>query len=241
MSSRLSNPIAREYLSQGVSRRLKVLERCICNIYCLFPPEKRNLLTKNELTDLSINLHAFFVNISGILDNLAWVFVYEKNLYGSAKVGKLGKYDVGLFNKKTLKYLWPKLSDYLKTESMGNWYKEYSKNYRDALAHRIPLYVPPSALNEKEGEKYAQIEEQLQLLDMGNPEELTRYEQLREEQSDLGRPCVLFAHSFREKCKQVYFHAQVIADFMTVKEIIDRFCKELLENNIDSREKQKDC
>jgi hypothetical protein len=34
-----------------------------------------------DFSDLDINLHAFFVNISGILDNLGWVFVYENDLF----------------------------------------------------------------------------------------------------------------------------------------------------------------
>jgi hypothetical protein len=44
---------------------------------------------------------------------------------------------------------------------MQTWYTEYSKNYRDALAHRIPLYVPPSALNKEEQEEYMLLEKQL--------------------------------------------------------------------------------
>ena len=224
LEQKLLNAKSREYLMEGVRRRLKILNRCIHKIFELFPIDRRDLLTNDELTDLAINLHAFFVNISGIFDNLAWVFVYENDLYGSPREGRFGKFDIGLFNEKFQTHLEPNLRDYLKSETMQAWYNEYSKNYRDALAHRIPLYVPPSALNEDDGKRYKQIEEQIHMLDFSLPEAMTKYEQLLEEQRNLGRPCVLFAHSFREGCKYIYFHAQVIADFVTIEEIINKFC-----------------
>ena len=138
----VSNVKAREYLMEGVGRRLKTLIRCINNVFNIFPVDRNDLLTKDELADLSINLHAFVVNISGIFDNLAWIYVFENDLYGDPKEDKLTKFDIGLFNKKTQTRLWPNFTEYLNSETMQRWYKEYSKNYRDALAHRIPLYVP---------------------------------------------------------------------------------------------------
>ena len=48
--------------------------------------------------------------------------------------------------------------DYLNSEPIINWYSDYSKNYRDALAHRIPLYVPPSVLNKDDEKEYFELE-----------------------------------------------------------------------------------
>jgi hypothetical protein len=222
LNSKLHNEKSREYLTHGAGRRLKVLARCIENVFKIFPVDRSDFLIKDELTDLAINLHVFFVNISGILDNLAWVFVYENNLFGKREEGKISRHDVGLFNEKTQAHLGSGLNEYLKSDTLQTWYTEYSKNYRDALAHRIPLYVPPSALNKEEIERYRQIEEQL--WDYSSPEAVAGHQQIIEEQSKLGRPCVVFAHSYSEKSKLVYFHAQVIADFMTIEEIINKFC-----------------
>ena len=224
LASKIKNENSREYLMEGVGRRLGILARCVYNVFKLFPVDRKELLTKDELADLYINLHAFFINISGVFDNLGWVFIYENDLFGKPKDGKLGKCDIGLFNKKTQAHLGPILNKYLKSTSLQNWYTVYSKNYRDALAHRIPLYVPPAALNNEESKRYRQIEERLRGYSL--PEEMKEYLQMQEEQSKLGRPCVLFAHSCREECKVVYFHAQVIADFMTIEKIINIFCDE---------------
>lgn len=218
---KLTNEKASEYLMQGVSRRLNILARCLHNIFRIFPIEKTDLLPKDDLTDLNINLHAFFVNISGLFDNLAWVFVHENNLFGSSKEGKINKNGVGLFKKKTQKHFNAKFNEYLKSGSMRSWHTEYSKNYRDALAHRIPLYVPPAALNDKETEEYVSLHSQL---DYSSLEFIKRNNEILEKISNMGRACFLFTHSYEEACKHFYLHAQVIADFTTIEETIDKFC-----------------
>ena len=80
LSGNLRQEKAKEYLFHGAVRRLRVIYRCINNIFTIFPLERATLLNRDELDDVMINLHAFFVNIFGILDNLAWVFIHEKQL-----------------------------------------------------------------------------------------------------------------------------------------------------------------
>jgi len=105
---------------------------------------------------------------------------------------------------------------------MQTWYTKYSKNYRDALAHRIPLYVPPSALNKEEQNEYMLLEKQL--WDFSSLEAILQHNEMLEKQSQLGRACPLFAHSLNEGSKPLFLHAQVIADFLTIDEIIKKFC-----------------
>ena len=222
LRSKLTNEKACEYLVQGVGRRLNILTKCLQNIFRIFPVEKTDLLPRDDLTDLDINLHAFFVNISGIFDNLGWVFVYENDLFGNPKEGKINRHGVGLFNEKTQTHLMPELNTYLNSDRMQTWYTEYSKNFRDALAHRIPLYVPPSALNKEDKDKYMLLEKQL--ADFSSLETISQQVQVLEKQSQLGRACPLFTHSLNEESNHIFLHAQVIADFKTVDEIINKFC-----------------
>lgn len=219
----LSNEKAKEYLTQGVGRRLKTLSRCIYNIFTIFPADRTEHLSKEELADININLHAFFINISGIFDNLGWVFAYENNLLGKANEGKIPRNGVGLFCDGTQNHLSKDLNNYLNSEVIKTWYTDYSKNYRDSLAHRIPLYVPPSLLNKKEAEEFQNIEEQLQKLDLSKECDREKYDELRDMQQKLGTASHLFAHSLSEGCNPVYFHAQVLADFATVEETIEKF------------------
>jgi hypothetical protein len=222
LNTKLKSKRAQKYLMQGAGRRINILSRCIDNVFKIFPLEKSDLLSSNELTDLSINLHAFFVNISGILDNLGWVYIFENNLFGEPKEGKVNKYGVGLFNKKTQEHLNHRLKAYLTSSRTQSWYNNYSKNYRDALAHRVPLYVPPAALNDEEVEEYLSLERSL--WDFSSIDKIDGHDLNRIKQSQLGRPCHFFTHSLDEDRQPMYFHAQIITDFITIEEIVKKFC-----------------
>jgi hypothetical protein len=225
--SRLHDGKAKAYLLQGVARRLKSLTRCIENIFTIFPVDRTDRLSPEELTDVDINLHAFFVNIWGLFDNLAWVFVIEKGLFGRPKEGKLSKKDIGLFNRKTQSHLPESIRTYLTSEHIMSWYSEYSKNYRDALAHRIPMYIPPFILVGEEQEKYLALEEQIRKLDFSLPETPAICDELREKQEALGQPSLVFTHSFDEKSGFVFLHNQLIIDYLTVEEVLNTICDEL--------------
>ncbi len=227
--SKLRSSDSQVYLTQGVIRRLDTLVRCIKNIFRISSVERTEKLSPDELKDLTINLHAFFVNISGIFDNLGWVFVFEHNLLGRRKDGKLERKDIGIFNKKTQLHLPENLLKYLESRDLKSWYENYSKNFRDALAHRIPLYVPPAMLNENEGEEYQKLQDQLQTLDLSSPENLNRYEEILGQQMQLGQVSLFFAHLKNEGGDPVFFHAQVIVDYKTVEELVIKFCEAYVE------------
>jgi hypothetical protein len=221
----LKNEKAREYLMQGVGRRLKTLTRCINNIFAKFQADRVEHLLLDDLTDVNINLHAFFINIAGVFDNLGWVFVYENDLHGNTKDGKIDKNGVGLFNPKTQDHLNVDLRNYLNSDPIKSWYVDYSKNYRDSLAHRIPLYVPPSVLDNLQGMEFKNIVSQIQALDFSNNEDRKKYDELFEKQKKLGKASLFFAHSINEGSRPVYLHAQIISDYLTVEEIIHKFCE----------------
>lgn len=223
--SKLTNDKAKEYLMQGAGRRLNIVTRCIENIFRIFPIGQTEQLARDELTELGINLHAFFINTSGLFDNLGWVFAFEHDLLGEPKDGKLGRNDIGLFNRKNQIRLPDPLRKYLQSDHLRAWYAEYSKNYRDALAHRIPLYVPPSVLSGADQEKYLELEAQLQTLDLTKYENFEIYDDILEQQKQLGQASPLFAHSVGEKGRPVFLHAQVIADYATIEEVVKRFCE----------------
>lgn len=216
LSGNLKEEKAKEYLLHGVARRLDVIERCIENIYSIFPLERKELLSRDELKDLDINLHAFFVNIFGLLDNLAWVLIHEKRL-------KIDKKNVGLYMNKTQECFEEKFRGYLNSDRMKTWHNEYLKNYRDALSHRIPLYVPPKALTSEQKNHTELIEKQLN--DSIRLRDYSAIDNLHDRDEKIGSPCPFFIHSIsEEENRYIVFHAQVITDFKTVEEIVENFC-----------------
>lgn len=228
----LSSAEAQEYARAGVCRRLKLLSQCIVNIFEIFPPDRKEFLSKEEAANVDINLHAFFINISGVFDNLAWVFVYEYDLFGKPKNGKLGRRDVGLFNENTQAHLPDNLKAHLTREQTNRWHEDYCKNYRDSLAHRIPLYVPPAILDEEEGTRYQEIEVELSKLDISNTEDLGQYDNLLNAQKELGSIADFFAHSIREGGRAIHLHPQLLIDFEIVEEIIGIYCDEFSNANL---------
>ena len=216
LSRNLKEEKAKEYLLHGVLRRLGVIERCAENIYSIFPIERETLLSWEELKDVDINLHAFFVNIFGLLDNLAWVLIHEKRL-------KIDKKNVGLYMNKTQECFEEKFRNYLNSDRMKKWHNEYLKNYRDALSHRIPLYVPPKALTSEQKSHTELIEKQLN--DSTKLRDYRAIDNLHDKDDKIGSPCPFFIHSIsEEESRYMVLHAQVIADFKTVEEIVEKFC-----------------
>lgn len=138
-----------EHLQHGAARRLQIMARAQTNIFRLFTPSTEKPLQSDDLADVQINLHAFFINLYGVFENFAWAFVYRHELEA-----QLQTRDVGLFHKKTGRYLPQKLADYLTSAITVRWRNEYLKTYRDALAHQVPLYVPPSVFTPEEADLY---------------------------------------------------------------------------------------
>jgi hypothetical protein len=71
---------AQEHASQGFARRVKILKRSIENVFAILPPERADVPVRDEVSDATINIHAFLFNVFGSLDNLAWVWVQERGV-----------------------------------------------------------------------------------------------------------------------------------------------------------------
>jgi len=218
-SGNLRNERAKEFMQNGVNRRLLIVYRCVEKIFDLFPPDRIELLEENDRLDAEINLHAFLINIYGIIENLGLAVAYENDLVSEESEHKLKAKSVNLFDRKFRRLLNPHLRLYLSEDTIAKWYMEYAKNYRDALAHRIPPYVPPAALNDEQQLRFEYLDQEInRQYPGGNFERITM---LRDEQERLGRANPLFVHSFSEKAIPLYLHPQLIADFMTIEELVN--------------------
>jgi hypothetical protein len=215
----LSNQGAREYLHRGVGRRLNVIHLAISRIYDLFPPSRVQPLPKATLNEVQVYLHAFVINLSGIFDCWAWAFVLRHSLLSS--IG--GPRDVGMFLQKTQRFLPAVLQSYVASDPLKSWHEKYLKSFRDALAHRIPLYIPPSAYTTDDGRRFNELEQQkLVLLRAGNAEEAHR---IMDEQEELGTAALVFMQELTSDAtaQPVFFHPQVNSDAATVLEFGNKF------------------
>ncbi|WP_213040277.1 hypothetical protein [Nitrospira defluvii] len=181
------------------------------NIFTLFPANRTRLFSEEERSDLEINLHAFLINSHGIPDNLALAYVEENNL-------QIPRHRAGMFRKEIKPHLPEKVRTYLDSNNISSWHKEYAKNYRDALAHRIPPYIPPLLYTAEHQFQYKEFETRIKVA-MEVEGSFERAVTLVEEQETIGIICPFFMHSHTDS-DAMQFHPQIIVDARTVIEII---------------------
>ena len=150
------------------------------------------------------------MNLYGLYDNWAWAFVLRHNLLPT-----LGdRRRVGIVQHATQKHLPAELRQYLTSDVLKRWHDEYAKSFRDALAHRIPPYVPPAHFTEEEGRRYNDLEDEN--LKCINTMRWERLDEVSAEQSALGRPSFVFLHAFveEEAPRPILLHPQLLTDGM---------------------------
>jgi hypothetical protein len=226
LSARLKSDRARELMQHGVSRRLMLLHRCVDIIFDLFPPDRVDKLTDDDRLNVEIALHAFLINVYGVIENTGLAIGYENELIAVNGKDGIHPNNANLFKAGYQKLLNPALREYLTTTEIRSWYKDYAKNYRDAFAHRVPPYVPPSALNDDEAREFSEIDRKLQQLFPQH--KYDEIEKLQERQRSLGRSNPLFVHSFSENAVPLYLHPQVLADFNTIEQLLNIAMKNFL-------------
>ena len=201
----LTNTEAAGYMRHGVARRLGLIRKCSSNIFDLYPPDRTQPLGRETLEEVTINLHAFVLHVNALQDNLAWAYQLEFAM-------GLGRFDVSLF-KNALKLRMPQpVRDYLENSGIADWHQTYSTDFRDALAHRIPLYVPPSQLTADEIRRTNEL--QLVFNAAVSAHDWEAVEIAQAEMNTLGQACPQFLHCTNTS-QIVVLHPQVLADART--------------------------
>jgi hypothetical protein len=215
---------AREYAMHGFCRRLGTLVRAIDLVFEGLPPEREDIPGRDELVDATIAIQSFVSNTFGCLDNLAWIWVYEKDVR-SEDGAELNPRSVGLGkgNKQVRSSLSNEFRAYLDTRQ--KWF-DHLKGFRDSLAHRIPLYIPPyTILTQEAMDKYNKLEQASdEALQQGDLEE---HDRLQSKQQEFGLFRPWMTHSLHERSPAVIFHPQLLQHFVTIDEFGQKMLEEL--------------
>lgn len=127
---------------------------------------------------------------------------------------------LGNRNKSVRATLPPTFS--LQLEQFDDWLN-YLALYRHSLAHRIPLYIPPHLVDPKHEAEYQQLEQAIMLeLDPA------RRKAFEDRQMSICHFKSIMLYDL-DKSREVFFHAQSIADFKTLETITDSFVLALRE------------
>ena len=214
---------AKEFAHQGYLRRVTTLVRCIENVFELLPPERAEIPNREDRKDAEINNQASVLNTFGCIDNLAWIWVKEKNIIkadGSTLprswvgLGKENKFIRASFSADFQKYL-PTIDD---------WF-EHLVDFRDALAHRVPLYIPPYTVGVDNQEEYLKLDGQK--MEASRFGDIAEHDRLDAEQMALVAFRLWMQHSYIEEAKPTVFHAQLLTNFNTINELGNMILEEL--------------
>lgn len=230
LSERLVTRVYREdgsriLAAQGLTRRLHTLRRCMEHVYNLLPPDAHEP-PREAIDEAAIFLQAFVINAYGALDNLARLWIWESGLHGPKGKPVPQKWiGLGPNHEFVRSSLSQPFRDYL--EGTSAWFT-YLENYRHALAHRIPLYIPPRRLDDEAAKLYRRMEADMMVALKAR--DFDRYGELLGQQSRLGVFEPWMVHSVgpaEDDGRPVMFHGQLICDLATVVEIGEKMMAEL--------------
>ena len=128
-----------------------------------------------------------------------------------------------MFKPPTQNLLPEPLREYLRSDMIKDWHSRYLKGYRDALAHRIPLYIPPANFSLQEADRFNQLRRQI--ADAISRHDWAQVDELQDQQDAIGIACYHFLHEYSadEDARPVQLHPQVLADSALVIEFGQRF------------------
>lgn len=218
-----THPDATIHAHHGLARRLDMLCRCVERVYESLPPDQLEVPDRQAVEEATAHIQAFVMNAFGACDNLAWLWVLERGVTQPNGNPLLPK-QIGLGERyaRVRQSLTPLLLGLL--VARRDWF-DHLTDFRDALAHRIPLYIPPFMVDPADGDQYAQLDAAAgQALHGGD---LAAYEALSAERDALRHFKPLMTHALDPTAKLVVFHVQLLADLATINELAAAFLDEL--------------
>jgi hypothetical protein len=224
---------AREYALHGFCRRIDILADCVAYVFSLLPPEQEDIPDDDNVTAATIFIQSFVINTFGCLDNLAWAWVYEKN-YREPDGSEINPKSVGL--GPTYWHLQKQFSPEFRSYLKGNnkWFKHLT-TFRDTLAHRIPLYVPPYIIPTDKMDAYRELEKKANET-VNDPDPKRGYEDYKQYRAEQKRIAVFrpwMTHSPTEESPVAVFHYQLLQDFATVEQCGRKMLEELDRPRLD--------
>jgi len=211
---------AREYLNHGVARRLSYLHYCASCVDSVLPKDRESRFSASEQKYLTMNLHVHWINLAGILDNLAWFTLFRAT---EREVEVKRRKSIYLSSRKVREHLSSAARAVLDEEVTTRWIAGM-RNFRDALAHRIPPYVPPSLVLTEDVDAFRQVSEQIDqaILD-GRFDDVSRLEAEQDQLTQMA-PFVLHSYGDPDAASPVPVRSSLAADLRQVMRIVRVVC-----------------
>ena len=217
----LKSDHARRHLSEGLGRRLYMMESSRGFIREKLGPNRRQMLERYLAIEVNVHVNSFYSNLAGSLDNLAWTLFYEFQLQRNPDedTNEHRRY-CGLFKTQFLTDLEAHKPELVaKLEKYVDWRRNVSK-FRDPGAHRIPLYVPPGIVDPKDQERFSQLYSKAFTHAAANRGRMDW--SLMAEADDLAKFQDVMVLSGTEELRTFHFTAQLAQDYETLLWLSER-------------------
>jgi hypothetical protein len=157
---RIRSPRALQHLKEGFNRRVLMLEASFRFLIRKAGEAGGKPVSPYTATELALHLNAFYLNLCGALDNLAWALQYEHNLVPGADEAGAKRQQVNLFSRPFLEALGnPAPSLVPKIREHVAWNTDL-RDLRDPAVHRIPIYAVPAVADQQQGEQFKQLQQE---------------------------------------------------------------------------------
>jgi hypothetical protein len=185
------------YFRFGVMRRLRMIDSSFKSFQDIVPPDRTVPLSQEESDRACRDLNAIYIDLLGLLDNYAWVAVYQ---LGSSETQSANPHSIGLF--KSAFSADPRLRPAANAmKPFATWEKDV-KTRRNPAAHRMPLYVPSAALTPDD---VAQVERfEASISEALRAHEFEKLDDLRQGRQRVGTLVPKFLHDPGEPVIDIY-------------------------------------
>lgn len=165
--------MASRHISLGLRPRFLYIQECLIYIRGAHSPHDDSPKDRIANCHINIYLHYFYICIRGAIDNMAWVAQHIHNVVPDASESHKQRC-VDLFNsdnkfRKSLKDFNLKYVEIL--AKFDPWLKEIC-DFRNPIAHQIPIYSPPSVVSNEDKEEYMDANNQLSQIDYAQSPDL---------------------------------------------------------------------
>jgi hypothetical protein len=216
---------AAELALHGLGRRLETLKSCIDIVFEAIPITLAELPTYEKLQLATVALQAYLINLFGAADDLAGLWVEQRNIR-KANGLPLSDGQIGLGTGERYNIVRASFSDafraYLGTRA--EWF-EVMERFRHAVAHRIPLYIPPYGVDPANQAVHDGLDAQITQATL--QQDFAAVEALEAQQRALRFFRPWMRHSILEGAPVLAIHPQMLADFNTIEELARTLLGEL--------------
>lgn len=227
------NATAKEHAARGLCQRLITMRANVMNIFDAYRPGREGIPSSKEMVDLTINFQSFIFHLYGCLDNLAWIWASESGF--EYKRPSEITFSLNKNGSVLLKTLSDDFQQFWKSKSR---IIKHIENFRHALAHRIPLYVPPYIPKEGHIEECNQINEEMQQASLKYDLEL--FDKLLKKLEKIAFFEPICAHSVLENSQMVSVWLECISGLDFISTICKKISEEIRNrDNTDTTELDK--